>query len=137
MVIVKTNKKGIGKFNDIFWPVTNSCRFDQQELAESKLESRVKALDSKTSSCNSLLCFPVQRQAIRPLVLVHQEENGRGAFLKYEQDIKEIAKYHSEPIGFFNSHLLSYILRYNKSASFYKTLLNSRSKFNLTHPYVG
>ena len=37
MVIVKTNKKGIGKFNDIFWPVTNSCKFDQQELEESKL----------------------------------------------------------------------------------------------------
>ena len=69
--------------------------------------------------------------------MVHQEENGRGGFLKYEKDIKEIAKYHSEPIGFFNAQLLSYILRFNKSSNFYKSLLEAKSRFKLTHPYVG
>ena len=76
-------------------------------------------------------------EAINPYKVYLQVENGEKFFRKFQREIKEFAKYHGEPTAFFIGKLMSYILRFNESSRFYKSLQAAELAFNISSPYVG
>lgn len=81
--------------------------------------------------------MPVIAETRRPYKIISQDCHSEKLFQEFYHELHELVKYHSDPVAFMIGHLMSYIMRYNESSSFYKNLQQSMAKLDLARPYVG
>ena len=58
-------------------------------------------------------------------------------YTQLQDDLHELAKYHSDPNGFLAGHFMSHIMRFREDSSFYQQLHFEKQRLNVPKPYVG
>ena len=61
----------------------------------------------------------------------------KSLYKAFHQDVKTLAKYHSEPVAFLVGQFAAKLLRVNPSSKVGKKIQDAETRFKLTRPYVG